>query len=262
MRLLRKDPTVLSAPRTHILFDFFGTLVEYSTRRAVQDYTLSYEFLRRLGATLSYPDYLTSWNQIYTEFDRRSEHDDHEFSLFELDTAYLTGTLGRPPAAAEVEAFSAAHLREWNTGVRYSADVAECVRGLARDYRLAVVTNTHRADLVPAHLEAMGLRPYFDAVITSVEVGWRKPHPKIYATALGALGVDAGSTVFVGDSYRPDFVGPERVGIPAFLIDPHRKATVPDDRRLTSILDLPDRLQAYRAGDDRLTQPAVPEHRR
>jgi putative hydrolase of the HAD superfamily len=56
------------------------------------------------------------------------------------------------------------------------------------------------------------------------------------------FGVGAEEAVFVGDSYRADFEGPERVGIRSFLIDPHRRASVPAERRLDSIFDLPGAL--------------------
>ena len=72
--------------------------------------------------------------------------------------------------------------------MRYPRGIQALVDELATEYRLAVVTNTQDTILVPSHLEVMGLTARFEAVITSVEVGWRKPHPKIYSTALEALG--------------------------------------------------------------------------
>jgi putative hydrolase of the HAD superfamily len=233
---------MVAARPTHILFDFFGTLVEYSASRTEQGYPRSHALLRRLGADLDYLGFLAAWSQIYDEFDRRSEDDDHEFSMIEVGTAFLADLLGSAPRPADVDAFAAEYLAEWDTGVRYIAEIATCVRDLARDYRLAVVTNTHQADIVRNHLTAMGLRSCFDAVITSVEVGWRKPHPAIFAAALQALRIDARAAVFVGDTYAPDFLGPERAGITAYLLDPQRRAPVPDSRRLDSILDLPGRL--------------------
>lgn len=233
-------------PVTVILFDFFGTLVDYSPAHTGQDHARSHGLLRDLGAATDYADYLAGWSGTWAEFERRSDRDDREFSVTEAATAFLAGVLGRPPAAAEVGSFVAAYLDEWNAGVTYPADVVACVRELARGYRLGVVTNTHQPDLVPGHLDAMGLSSSFEVVVTSVEVGWRKPHPAIYAAALDALGADAGAAVFVGDTYGPDFVGPERVGITAFLIDPHRRASVPEERRLTSVVDLPARLPVAR----------------
>lgn len=227
----------------YLLFDFFGTLVDYSPSRTAQGHEGSHRLLRRLGARLSYDDFLTTWSRVSAEFDRRSDLDDREFSMSDVGAAFLTGALGREPATADVEAFVAQYLSEWNTGVRHLPGLDLLLSELGRDHRLAVVTNTHDTFLVPGHLAAMGVRSRFDAVIASVEVGRRKPHPEIYATALKVWGADASSAVFVGDTYGPDFLGPEQVGIKAFLIDPHRRAPIPDDRRLTSIFDLPSRLR-------------------
>jgi putative hydrolase of the HAD superfamily len=228
---------------SHVLLDFFGTLVAYSPSRTEQGFPRSHALLRGLGADLTYEQFLATWSRTSAAYDRLSDRDDREFSMIDVGTAFLTEVLPAEPARADVEAFVAAYLSEWNKGVSYPAETVAVVTELARHYRLAIVTNTHDAALVPGHLEAMGLLASFDAVITSVEVGWRKPHPRIYATALDTLGVRACSAVFVGDTYGPDFLGPLRAGIQAFLIDPLRRSPVPYSRRLLSIIDLPGLLR-------------------
>lgn len=235
-----------SNPVRYVLFDFFGTLVDYDASRTEQGYPRSYQLLRRLGAELTYVGFLTAWSETFAEFDRRSDQDDREFSMYDGTVVFLDRVLARRPEPDAVTAFAAEYIREWNTGVRYPTGIVDLVAGLARDHRLAVVTNTHQPDLVPNHLTAMGIAGCFDAVITSVEVGWRKPHPGIYARTLHTLGIDASAAVFVGDSYRPDFVGPQRAGIRAYLIDPQGRAPVPADRRLASVFDLPIRLRDQR----------------
>jgi putative hydrolase of the HAD superfamily len=227
---------------THVLFDFFGTLVDYSPSRIEQGYERTYALLRRIGATLGYDEFLAAWSTTCAEFDRRCDRDDHEYAMTEIGAAFLAGVLGRTPGAGEVGDFVERYVAEWNTGVRYQAGMAGFVRRLASAYRLAVVTNTHHAPLVPGHLAAMGIASCFDAVVTSVEVGWRKPHPAIYAAALDALGIPASAAVFVGDTHRADYEGPLRVGIRAYLIDPSGGEPVPADARLRSVYDLPARL--------------------
>ncbi|MFI1308791.1 HAD family hydrolase [Streptomyces albidoflavus] len=91
-------------------------------------------------------------------------------------------------------------------------------------YRLAVVSNTQDDELLPGHLEAMGVRQLFDTVVTSFEVGRRRPHPAVYRAALREPGADPGAALFVGDTYRADHLGPTRAGVRALLIDPHRRA--------------------------------------
>jgi putative hydrolase of the HAD superfamily len=54
---------------------------------------------------------------------------------------------------------------------------------------------------------------------------------------MGVLRV-SGMHTHVGDTYTADFAGPERFGMTAYLIDPQRRADVPEERRLDSVLDL------------------------
>jgi len=226
-------------PVTHILLDFFGTVVGYSASRAEQGYQASHALATAMGARLSYQDFLQAWAAESARFDERSAVDDSEFSMEEVTAAFLAQILGRDPSPAEVTAFVDEYLAEWNTGVVYPPGIAELVAALAGRFRLAVVTNTHKADLVPGHLSAMGIAHHFDAVVTSVEVGWRKPHPAIYALALRRLGITADAAVFAGDSYAADYLGPSAAGLTAFLIDPAEQHPIPAERRLRSLHDLP-----------------------
>jgi putative hydrolase of the HAD superfamily len=74
-------------------------------------------------------------------------------------------------------------VADWDACVRHLPGLGEMLAGLSARYRLAVVSNTVDTDLVPAHPDAMGVRHYFDAVVLSVETGWRKPHPGIFTAA-------------------------------------------------------------------------------
>ncbi|MFE6719239.1 HAD family hydrolase [Streptomyces albidoflavus] len=231
-------------PVTHLLFDFFGTLVDHAPGGPGQGFARTYGVTRGLGATLTYREFLAAWARTTAHFGRLSAVDDREYPMTDLGTAFLREVLGRAPARAETGLLVRSYLAEWNAGVRHLPGIGALLTGLAAQYRLAVVSNTQDAELLPGHLEAMGVRQLFDTVVTSFEVGWRKPHPAVYRAALRELRVDPGSAVFVGDTYRADHEGPTRVGIRAFLIDPQRRAPVPEEARLASVFALPARLAA------------------
>lgn len=63
-----------------------------------------------------------------------------------------------------------------------------------------------------------GLAAEVDFLVTSAQVGYRKPHPRIYQFTMGLAGFRAGETVFVGDSLRADVLGAQRVGIRSILL--------------------------------------------
>ena len=84
----------------------------------------------------------------------------------------------------------------------------------------------------------MGITDYVLTVVTSAEVGLRKPHPEIYREALRRLGIDAASAVFAGDTYEADCAGPLRAGMTPFLIEPCALHDIPAGR-LRTLADLP-----------------------
>lgn len=226
---------------SHLLLDFFGTIVDYSPSRTEQDYSRSYGLLRQFGAVLTYDAFLALGDEVFSAFDARSATDLSEFSMHDADAVILERALGRPAADRETDAFVDAYLQDWNAAVCYPAGMTELLRELAERYRLAVVSNTHSRTLVPDHLAAMGVAQLFDTVVLSIDVGHRKPHPAIYRAALEELDIDAGSALFIGDTYAADYLGPRRQGISALLIDPKGLAPVPDEDRLAALSDVMDR---------------------
>jgi putative hydrolase of the HAD superfamily len=233
-------------PITHILFDFFGTLVDYSASMTEQGYHQTHRLLVSLGVCIDYSEFVESWSAEARAFDERSAIDESEFSMGELSKTFLARFMRRAPERHEIDAFVNSYLREWNTGVVYPSTTANIVSRLADYFRLAVVTNTHQLDLVPNHLVAMNIAKYFATVVTSVEVGWRKPHPAIYAEAFDRLRITAAEAAFVGDTYTADYAGPIAVGMAAFLIDPNQENDIPAEGRLRSLSELPDRLRLAR----------------
>jgi phosphoglycolate phosphatase len=69
----------------------------------------------------------------------------------------------------------------------------------AAKLKLACVTNKASAFARPL-LEATGLAPLLDAVVTADEVGRRKPHPAPFLRACELLGVTPAQACVVGDS--------------------------------------------------------------
>jgi len=224
-----------------ILFDFFGTLVDYSPSRTEQGYERTHALLRELGIDLDYTDFLWHWSETAAGFDSASEVDDHEFSMVELGRAFLTD-LGHPDPERDAERLVTSYVSDWSQGVHPIERVPALVERLARHHRLAIVTNTHDPRLVPDHLDSMDIAGHFEAVVTSVEVGWRKPHLAIYAAVLDALGATAAQCTFVGDTKGPDYDGPRAAGMRALLIDPDGAHAIPPADRLDTILDLADRI--------------------
>jgi putative hydrolase of the HAD superfamily len=227
---------------THLLFDFFGTLVDYSPSRIEQGYPTTHAALSDAGASLRYEAFLSEWDAHWEAFDRRAEDELVEYSMDTLCTSFLSQVLPQAPPPQLVSRFRDAYLGEWNAGVRDIPEVHPLLSDLARRYTLALVTNTHHAELVFGHLRRMKLEQHFAVVVTSVEHGRRKPSPCIFARALRACGGTAERALYIGDSYSADYQGAGAAGLHCLLIDPHRRYDIPATHRLDGILDLRGRL--------------------
>lgn len=229
---------------SHILFDFFGTLVTYAPDGAGHDFGRSHKLLQSMGSALGYEQYRALWSDVYGGFDREACRTGHEFSMQDVTAGFLRQATGGEPSADQATALASSYLADWDTCVRYLPGLSDMLASLSRQYTLAVVSNTNDTGLVPAHLTAMEIAGYFDAVVLSVQVGRRKPHPAIFTAALDQLGIGPDDAVFVGDSYLPDYQGAVQAGMTAFLIDPGNAAQIPDNARLASLFELPAALAA------------------
>ncbi len=97
-------------------------------------------------------------------------------------------------------------------------DVAACLRELkGRGLALAVVSNWD-AELEDL-LRDLRLLPYFDAVVSSAAVGYRKPDPVIFDLACEAVGVRPEAVVHVGDRPDADGDGAAAAGVRPVIVD-------------------------------------------
>jgi HAD superfamily hydrolase (TIGR01509 family) len=94
----------------------------------------------------------------------------------------------------------------------------------ARGLKLGLVSNAHFLPaLMLEDFERLGLAQYMDAIVTSSQLGVRKPHPAIFERVLAELGVSPGEALFVGDKVREDVQGPKALGMRAVLTHQFRQ---------------------------------------
>jgi HAD superfamily hydrolase (TIGR01549 family) len=108
----------------------------------------------------------------------------------------------------------------------------------ARGYDLGLITNRGNVDRFHDLLDQMELRPYFDLVLASGEVGTRKPDPDIFFAALDQMGASARESLYLGDNYWADVIGAQRAGVTPVLLDPRRLFPEADCLVLDRIDDL------------------------
>ena len=108
-----------------------------------------------------------------------------------------------------------------------------------RGYILGIIANTITETEIPDWLEQDQLTPYFNAVVLSSKVRYRKPGPEIYWEAARRVGVDPANCVYVGDNPIRDVVGTRKAGygMVIILMGAEKQAKEPPEGE-----NLPDRI--------------------
>ena len=89
----------------------------------------------------------------------------------------------------------------------------------SKGYRIGAVTDRALGGTpFMNELRHHNLLEFFEVVSISADVGWRKPHAKIFQHALNAMKVAPEECVMVGDSFSADIAGAKALGMTAVLI--------------------------------------------
>lgn len=142
-----------------------------------------------------------------------------------------------PDAAATIE--RAPMVEALLASLRFTAfaDVRPAlVAARARGQRLVVVSNWDAS--LHDVLQALGLEPLLDGVLTSAEVGARKPSPAMFERALALVGAGAAEAIHVGDSLDEDVAGARAAGIAPVLVRRDGGGPAPGVRTISSLDEL------------------------
>ena len=221
-----------------VLFDFFGTLVNYSTSRTEQGYHTTHHLLSQAGVKLSYESFLKEWTYSHEHLDRYTQETGMEYAMRNVSEHFLARHAPELISSDLTHKLWRAYIDEWSTGITYIDGVAELLQRLASTYRIGVVSNTHTEELIHEQLERAGITQFIHQTITSVAHGRPKPDPSIFAYALDGIGCAAHETLFVGDSYVADYSGAIGAGMRALLIAPEGHDTVPAQDLISSVLEV------------------------
>ncbi|MGD1052356.1 MAG: HAD family hydrolase [Candidatus Dormibacteria bacterium] len=219
-----------------LLFDYGLTLVTF---RRPDDALLAAhaEVARRLvDAGLGpVPPVQTLLAEVHDRVERAVAQHDATGGFAEIDVAAeerrAYGALGLQPTDELLDEIAAIVQKAWWDGAVVTPGVVDTLEELRRrGLRLGLCSNApYRPASLHGQIAHLGLARWFDAVIFSSEVGWRKPSPQIFSAALAALDVEPERCAMVGDRWREDVAGARSAGMATIRTREHRDDPGPDD---------------------------------
>jgi putative hydrolase of the HAD superfamily len=110
------------------------------------------------------------------------------------------------------------------------------------NYEMHIITNGFK-EVQYIKLENCKLRPFFDIIVCSEEVGVNKPDPKIFHYAMNKAGAKAENSFMIGDDYEVDILGAERVGMKTVHFNPQiEEKQIRHINQITNLSQLPWKL--------------------
>ncbi len=161
---------------------------------------------------------------------------------------------GVPSASLDARRCLEAYQWEMIPGTRIFPEVPQTLKLLREQgLKIGIVTNAHQPMWIrDIEIREHGIYDFFpDCRISAADVGYLKPHPVIFQTALKCVGTKPDETVFVGDDFNADIVGAQKAGIKAVLRrHAHRPPVsgIHPDGAITTMDELPGILDSWYPG--------------
>jgi putative hydrolase of the HAD superfamily len=200
--------TVRAVRTRAVIFDFFGTLSispSASARRAGA---------ARIAAVMGIsPDVFH--DVVISTFSERATG---ACGDLEHTMRWLARRCGHEPTDEQLVAACAIRRATEAGYVRaLRSDAEPTLRQLKRDgFKVGLVSDcTHE---LPEIWPSLPIAAHVDAVVFSIQIGQRKPHPDLYAAVTGQLGVAPAECVYIGDGGSSELTGATVAGMTAYQL--------------------------------------------
>jgi FMN phosphatase YigB (HAD superfamily) len=175
-----------------VSFDLFGTLVRAD--RPDEPWDAVAATLATRGVAVP-----ADWEAAYRSTHRSVERG-AELSL----VVHTRAALASRGVDADRETVREALLAAFDGPVSVRDGAEEALEAAAAAGPVGILSNCSLPGLVEQTLSRAAIPVTFDAVVTSVGCGWRKPHDRAFEAVAGRLGVPVSELVHVGDDPRAD----------------------------------------------------------
>lgn len=200
-----------TAAKPYILFDLGDTLMIHEapwTNVLVRASKKMEAFALRSGFIPITTPLARSFLARLKDYYARREEDQLEGSTYNLLRDLMTEELGIRIDPPELRGLLGVFYEHTRSNWYADPDGLNVLQELSkRGYTLALLSNAADHDDVIKLVEGFGFMPYFKFILTSADIGYRKPHPAIFIAATQKLGCSPDQVTMIGDRLDADIQG-------------------------------------------------------
>ncbi len=128
-----------------------------------------------------------------------------------------------------LEKITRAHMAQLQESFEVRPEVLEVLSWAKSRYRIGMISNFGYAPALYESLNTFGIRPAFETVVVSAEVGWCKPHRFIFEYAFEKMQVRPTEALFFGDQLYIDVYGALNAGMDVVWVETERQDWLPPE---------------------------------
>ena len=202
-----------------VIFDFIGTLVKvvgYSYEDSVRKLC---ESVVEAGFNVDSLRFLKAYREAHLKY-REIRYG----RLVEVTNAvWIAEALNElgyeaTPEDGRVKQAVNAFFQDYLNSLKTRKCAKKVLSWVSTRYETGLISNFTYTPVICTALRKLDMAKFFNVILVSHAVGWRKPHPKIFKEALTTLGIEAEETVFIGDSPKEDIEGAKNMGMKTIFV--------------------------------------------
>lgn len=203
-----------------LIFDINGTVTDILTNEGYDDiYRVMANLLDYQGITLSADEIRRLYFEINKRQRRCSGEEFPEFNavgvfreIIELYGTDYTFSMPKEKLQALPGFLAEAYRAASRFKLQLYPDVLKVLSALRGHYRMAALSDGQSVWAIP-ELRSVGLLEYFDPVLISSDLGYRKPDPRMFEKTLDKMNLAPSEVLFIGNDMYRDVFGAHHLGI-------------------------------------------------
>ena len=196
-------------------FDLFDTLITVAIPNRREAPGRMLQCLQTQGIEVDATTFFPVYHEVVSEFLAAARQEGKEsHNRFWISTALQrVGQMVEPDdhrIAEAVEAYFSAFL-DYAVALPGTHALLDTLK--QHGYRLGLLSNLTHAPAARQLLAQLDLAAFFDVLLVSGDLGYRKPHPAVFRHLIDGLDVPQEHIAFIGDDVDADIHGAQRAGL-------------------------------------------------
>lgn len=211
-----------------VIFDYIGTLVNCKNYTMDASKQKLHTALVAEGFNIPKDNFLEAYNLAHEKY-RKVRYEQLREVTNAVWVAEALCNLGFKVTADDprIKAALNVFFQDFIDTLELRESAKKLLRQAREQFKVALISNFTHAPVIYKSLRKVGISEFFNVVVVSEEVGWRKPCSLIFQDALSRLQVEAHQAIYIGDSPIEDIKGAKQAGLKAVFV-PSQFSTLKD----------------------------------